>query len=339
VLLATQGTLGLGAVIAAVLTLRGELQVWHLVAIGAMQGTAFSFNMPARQAYIADLVERPILGNAVALNNAGMNFCRIAGPAMAGAMLAVPRVGVGGVFVAMAAMYGAVLVSLLRLPERPIGGPTIEKARPRPASGRDQMLEGLHYIRTSPVLLGLLGSAFLALFFGMPYQTLMPLFAERVFEVGAGGLGALMAATGVGALVGSLGIAAFSQARNLARVQAGLGIGFGLALTGFALAPSFPWAVGALLLVGLLSSAYTALNSTLILANTEPRLYGRVMSVYLLTFATIPLGAMPMAWFADHVGGRWTVAVAGLIVALAVGGLSLLRSLQRPAGSAANAHD
>ena len=261
ILLATQGSLALGAAIIAVLTLRGMLQVWHLVALGLTQGIAFSFNMPARQAYMADLVDRPLLGNAVALNNAGMNFCRIVGPAIAGALLALPAAGVGGVFVAIAAMYVTVWLSLLRLPDRPPGGQT-DRERSRPTSGREQLLEGLRYLGASPVLLGLLGSAFVALFFGMPYQTLMPLFAERVFEVGAGGLGALMAAVGVGALAGSLAVAAVSQSRHLGRIQVALGIGFGLALVGFALAPSFPLAIVALLLVGFLSAGYTAVNST-----------------------------------------------------------------------------
>ena len=137
-----------------------------------------SFNMPARQVYIAELVGARLLRNAVALNNTGLNFCRVAGPALAGALLAAPEIGVGGVFVAMALMYGVVLVSLLRLP--PSKPP--EGAQQRPgARGWAELVEGLAYIGRSPVLLALLGLAFVPLIFGVPYQTLMPLFAEEVF--------------------------------------------------------------------------------------------------------------------------------------------------------------
>src|ERR671916_2323665 len=165
---------------------------------------------------------------------------------------------------------------------------------------------------------------FLALFFGMPFQTLMPVFAERVYGVGAAGLGILMAAVGLGALVGSVVVATFSTSPHAARLQVGFGVGFGLALVGFGLAPSFAVAVVMLALVGLLSSAYSAMNNTLVMGNTPPHLYGRVMSVHLMTFASMPLGAFPMAWLADHVGGQAVVIADGLIVAAAVGGIALL---------------
>ena len=330
ILMATQGTLGVGAATLAALTLSGTLQVWHLVALGAVQGVAFAFNMPARQAYVAELVGRPLIRNAVALNNAGMNFCRVAGPSLAGALLALPAIGVGGVFVVMTLMYALVILSLFRLPNDALGAPgqpIVEATSPsaaRRASGWADLLEGLAYIRSSPTLLTLFGMGFLALFFGMPFQTLMPVFADRVYGVGAAGLGVLMAAVGLGALGGSLVVATFSSSPHAARLQIGFGVGFGLALVGFGLSPSFPVAVVMLGLVGLLSSAYSALNNTLVMGNTPPHLYGRVMSVHLMTFATMPLGAFPMAWLADHVGGQPVVIGDGLIVAAAVGGIALL---------------
>jgi Na+/melibiose symporter-like transporter len=251
-----------------------------------------------------------------------MNFCRVADPALAGALLAVPSIGVNGVFVVMALMYGVVLASLLRLPRRPRDGRVESPDRPR-SSSWEQLLEGLGYLRSSPVLLALLGMGFLAMFFGMPFQTLMPLFAEHVFGVGAGGLGVLMSAVGLGALAGSLTVAALSRFPRPAQLQLGFGIAFGLGLVAFALAPSFLLAVLALVLVGFASSAYSALNSTLVMANTQPRLHGRVMSVYLLTFATMPLGAFPLALLADQLGGPPVVAGAGLMVAGAIGGVGL----------------
>lgn len=318
VLVFTQSVLGLGAVALAVLTMTGRLDVWHLLAIGLMQGTSFAFNMPARQAYIADLVGRPLLRNAVALNNAGMNFCRIAGPSLAGVLLSIAGVGIAGVFVLMAVMYGIVVATLLRLPDS------------RPAARRsdggnswDQLVEGLRYVTSSPVLVALMGVAFLTLVLGMPFQTLMPVFAERVYAVGAGGLGVLMGSVGVGALCGSVAVAALVNVPRPGLLQVGFGMGFGLSLVGFALAPTFLLAVVALLLVGFASSAYTALNNTLVMGNTEPRFYGRVMSVYMLTFATMPVGAVPLSWLTDQVGARMTLAVAGGTVVAAIAAVAL----------------
>jgi MFS family permease len=320
VLLMTQATLCVAAAVLTVLMAAGWLQVWHLIALGLVQGMAFSFNMPARQAYIAELVGQPLLRSAVALNNAGVNFCRIAGPALGGALLALPFVGIGGVFATMTLMYLVVIGTLLALPQSTAAAPAPPGAG---TSGRDQLLEGLRYLRGSPALLALLGMAFITIFFGMPYQQLMPVFSERVFLVGAAGLGVLMAASGVGSLAGSLAVAGLAGARQPALLQLGLGIGFGLALVAFALAPVYPLAVALLVVVGFTSSAYTTLNSTLIMSNTEPRLYGRVMSVYLLTFAVMPLAAVPMGWLAEQVGGRATVAGSGTLVALAVLAIAL----------------
>ena len=124
-LIGSQSTLGLAAAALAVLGLTGHLQVWHVVASAFVQGAAFAFNMPARQAYIAELVARPQLANAAALNNAGQNLCRVAGPALAGMLMAVPWIGIGGAFLAMAGMYVLALAVLFRLPGQPRpDGPT-----------------------------------------------------------------------------------------------------------------------------------------------------------------------------------------------------------------------
>jgi MFS family permease len=322
ILLSTQTILGVSAAALALLSLAGALRPWHLVALGLCQGTAFAFNMPARQAYVAELVGGDLLRSAVALNNAGVNFCRIAGPAVAGVLLAVPWIGVAGVFVTMTVMYAFVLSSLLRLPTRP--APAAQPDAPRRPAGFAQLAEGLSYIRSSPVLVALLGLAFAPLFFGMPFQTLMPVFAERVFAAGPSGLGALMAAHGVGALAGSLLVAATPGVRRPTLLQLGFGVAFGVSLVGFGLAPSLELAAAALLVVGAASAAYTALNSTLIMANTEPRLHGRVMSVYLMTFALMPVASMPAAWLADRVGAPSVVVGTGLIVAAVVAGVAVL---------------
>ena len=322
VLLITQGVLALASGALAALAFAGALQVWHLFIFGAVQGTAFSFNMPARQAYIAEVVGPKLLRNALALNNAGMNFSRIVGPSLAGGILAVGALGVGGAFAGMSAMYAVVLLALLRLPPRRTDQE--DSDRPRREGGWAQMMEGLGYVKSSPTLMALLALAFLPIFFGMPFQTLMPLFAEEVHGVGAAGLGALMTSVGVGALVGSLVVATLSGRPRLGTLQLGVGVGFGLSLVAFALAPSFMLAIAVLAVVGATSAAQMALNQTLVMANTLPRLHGRIMSVYMLTFALMPVATLPSAWLADRIGGPATIAGLGALVAGSVVAVALL---------------
>jgi MFS family permease len=318
VLLASQAVLGACAAVIAALSVANVLEPWHLIAVGLGQGTAFAFNVPARQALVTDLVGPARLRSAVALNTSFTNACRIVGPALAGVLLSLPGVGVTGVFVAVAAMYvlGVASVAAIRVP------PPSRDARR--GSAYAQLVEGLAYIRSSPVLLALLGLAVVPPFFGLPFQMLLPLFAETVYSVGATGLGVLTAATGAGALAGALAVSAVAESRRPAVLQLGLGVAFGLALVGFGATPPFAVAVALLIVAGFASSAYTALNNTLVMANSEPRLHGRVMSVYLLTLGATPVAAFPMSWLADRLGGPPTVALGGVIVAVVVAGVALL---------------
>ena len=316
VLFGSQSTLGLSAAALAILGLTGSLQVWHIIAASFVQGAAFAFNMPARQAYIAELVPRPQLPNAAALNNAGQNFCRVAGPALGGVLLALPGVGIGGAFLAMAIMYAMAISVIFRLP----GG----SGRTVRAGGAAQVLEGLRYARSSRAIVALIGMNLVVVVFGQSYQTLMPVVAERVFGVGAEGLGLLLASSGAGALAGALMVASLSRFRRPAALQLGLAIGLGVALIAFALTRWFPVAVALLIVVGFMFSAFSALNNTLLMANTDPRLTGRVMSIYLLTWGAMPLGWLPLAWLADRAGAPVAVALSGAIVSSVVLGVAIL---------------
>jgi MFS family permease len=187
---------------------------------------------------------------------------------------------------------------------------------------RAQLFEGLRYVRASPTILALIGMNLIVVVFGMPYQTLMPVFAERVYEAGASGLGLLLAGSGAGALAGAVSMAALSGFRRPSLLQLGLAIALGVALVAFALTRWFPLAVALMVVVGFLFSAFSALNNTLLMAHTEPRLTGRVMSIYLLTWAAMPIGALPLAWLAEQAGAPLAIALAGGIVVMGVAALS-----------------
>lgn len=318
VIIVTQSAHLINTAVLATLAVTGLLVFWHLLVSGVVAGVAFAFSMPARQAYLADLAGAH-KRNAVALNSAGLNGMRIIGPAIAGGLLSVPFLGAGGVFAVMACLYGAVLVTLFRLPDPPVG-PDLEAGSP----GWLRMLDGLRYVRSSPTLLALMGLAIVPLLFGVPFQSLLPLFAEKVFAAGPAGLGTLYSALGLGALVGSVFAAGLARASRTALLQLALGVAFGLALTAFAAAPSHLAALPLLFVVGLTSAAYAALNGTMVVGNADPRLYGRVMSVYFIGHSVIPIGALPMALVADAIGGPATVALAGMVVAATVASVAVL---------------
>ena len=320
VLLLTQGLVGVTAVVVAVLIATGTVQVWHLFVVTLVQGTAFAFNIPARQALIAELVPRGELGNALALYNAGLNLNRVAGPAMGGALLTLPAVGPGGVFAGMALLYLVVLAMLQRLPATQVPRYATSGEAPRTRRGAtvDQLLVGLRYVASQRQLRRLMLLAFLPLLFGMPYQGLMPALADRVFGVDAAGLGALLTANGAGALAGSLLLAALSGRVVLARLQLIAGMCFGGGLVAFALCGAFLPGLLLVALVGASSSIYTAVNNTLLMAHAPPEYHGRVMGVYMMTFAAMPLSALPTAWTADRVGLPLTLAVCGAVAGVTV---------------------
>jgi hypothetical protein len=184
-----------------------------------------------------------------------------------------------------------------------------------------QLGAGLTYVFGRPDLRRLLLLAFLPLLFGMPYQALMPAIAAQVFEVDAAGLGALLTANGLGALGGSIAVAGMvgaGAASRLARLQYGSGILFGTALTGFALMEALLPALVLVAVVGGAAAAYTALNNTLLMGQTPPEYHGRVMGVYMMTFAAMPLSALPAAWVAERVGLSPTLALCGVLSAAVV---------------------
>lgn len=318
VLLATQAIVGISAAVTSALIFTGLIQVWHLFVVAFVQGTAFSFHMPARQALMAELVGPDDLANALALYNTGLSLNRVLGPAIGGALLTVPAVGAGGLFAIMAGLYGVVLAMLFKLPAESAAQGTRMRVRAT-GSRLGQMAGGLRYVTGRPGLRRLLLLAVLPTVFASPYQSLMPAVAVRVFDVDAAGLGALMTANGVGALAGSLAIAGIGGgARRLSRVQFAAGVAFGMALVGFALVGVFVPALALVALAGGASAAYASVNISLLMGQTEREYHGRVMSVYMMTFAMMPLSSVPAAWVADQVGLPITLAACGALSALVV---------------------
>ncbi len=309
-----QSTQSLGMILAFVLAglvWLGAVQFWQVLAIGTLRGILLSFNQPTRQALISELVPRADLTNAVALNSATINTTRVFGGALAGVLIGI--VGVAGCFFLNGLSFVAVVwaLALMQIPPRPAG-------RARQGIVR-AVGEGLSYIRREPALAGLVLAGLVPMVFGMPYMTLLPVFADQVLGIGNEGYGLMVALTGVGALVGALAVAALGTFRHKGRLMLGVMTGFGLMLILFALSGWTPLSLVLLLGVGCGSTTYLALNNTLLQMHSSEEMRGRVLSVFFLNRGLVPLGTMLAGFAAGLVGAQLTVAaMGGAIIVLAL---------------------
>lgn len=299
------------AILTAVLVQADLIAIWHLIVIGAIEGVVWVFNMPARQALVPELVEDDRLMGAIALNSAGFNVTRIVGPAAAGVLIGTPWCGIGGVWYIVALCHGVFILSLARLPDgrRPLA------ARRHTGSVLRQIGSGFRYVGTTPALLVLMAMAAVPIILGMSYQTLLPVFQERVLRVGPRELGLLYAGAGTGALTGALTLASLSGVRRKDALQIGFGIAFGVALVLFARMPAFWAALAAVVLVGFAGNTFTALNSTLLMMTADRAYHGRVISIYEMLWSGMMFASWPVGMAVDAAGAPVTVTVFGVLVA------------------------
>jgi MFS family permease len=308
--------------------LTGHIQVWHLVALSGLLGLINAFDIPVRQAFVVEMVEKKEdLGNAIALNSSLVNSARLIGPSLAGLLIAA--FGEGICFLVNAASYLAVILA--------IGAMRLKPAKPR--GNRKHVLhelrEGVGYafgsapIRSILILIALMGLV------GMPYTVLMPVFAREILQGGAHTFGFLMAAAGLGALASTIFLASRKSVLGLGRVivvATGL---FGLGLIGFALSRALPLSLLFLGMTGFGAMAMIASSNTVVQTIVEDEKRGRVMSFFTMAvMGMTPLGSLAAGALADNVGAPATLIAAG-IACLATGAvfssrLPALREVVRP---------
>jgi len=283
------------------------IRIWHLVVIGLFQGVIFAFNMPTRQALIPEVVSDDLLANALALNSTGMNLNRVLAPALAGILIAShPAVA----FDVVAVFYFFSALLLLRLPSR--GGSSASHSK----NPLVDIADGLAYVVREKQLLLLVVMAFVPVLVGMPYRQLLPVFQQDVLHVGPHVLGMMYTAVGVGSLIGSVTVAALARSPRKSEIQVLAGVAFGLFLALFALSSVLPLSLGLLVLVGLASMGYMTINSVLLMEAADPAYYGRVMSLYMITFSMSPVAMLPIGYLVDRVGAQKTEAGAGIVLAV-----------------------
>ena len=304
ILLITQTTSMLLALLLAILTLTDNIRIWEVFALASLLGVVNAFDVPTRQAFVVEIVTRDDLPNAIALNSSMFNGARIVGPALAG--LTVAAVGEGWCFLLNAASFLAVLGALLAMrlpPHQPIHvkGTVLNHA-----------IEGLAYVARSVPIRSLLLLSGMSSLTGMAYVVLMPVFAQDILHGTPMTLGALMSAAGFGALLAALTLAMRPSLKGISTWIANGAFGFGISLSLFAASSNVWLSAFFLVVVGYTMMLQMASSNTLIQSMVPDAYRGRTMAAYSMVFMGMaPFGALLAGLVADALGAPTTVALGG----------------------------
>ena len=307
-LFCTQATMGLLALGLGLLVVTGYVRLWHVYVFAFLLGSAAAFDSPARQTFVAELVDDDLLPNAVGLNSTSFNAARMIGPAIAGALIAA--VGTGWVFLINAASFIAVLISLTVLRTLPL--------RERPARARGSLLEGFRYVLRRDDLKAVLLMLFLIGTFGLNFPIFISTMSVSVFHAGAGAYGLLTSMMAAGSVIGALMVAA--RPRPGIRVLLIGALFFGLGCAAAAAMPNYASFGVALMLVGIAAQTVTTSTNSFVQTSTEHGMRGRVIAILLaIVLGGTPVGAPIIGWIADALGPRWALGVgaaSGVLAAL-----------------------
>ena len=306
-LLVTQVMAGLISLITGILIATKVILFWHFIVLAMLQGITFAFIAPLRQSIIVRLAKPGNLMSAIALSSTSFNIMAIAGPAAVGILLTfmLPEYvyyTIVGFFAA-----GIVLLSFINLPREAAG-----------ATGAFHLdvAEGFRFIAGNRQILVLLLVALVLSFFCVPYIYMMPALAVGTLKLDQKGLGFLLAAAGIGALIGSLAAGSLAAIKHKGILMLVLVFIFGCGVALCAQFQSFPLAMLMILCASVCGTANATLNNTMLLMGTPPALHGRVISIFTMTAALTPIGALPMGAMADFIGIPFTFLIAGSIAVL-----------------------
>jgi MFS family permease len=313
VVVAMQALMMIQATVLAALVFTGSVEYWHVLLLSAVFGTINAFEIPARQAFLLEMVKsREDLPNAIALNSSIFNGARLIGPAIAGFVIA--SWGESVAFISNAVSYVAVLIALVamdveRLPPKRIRGRVF-------ASLRAGFTYGFGFLPIRLVL-NLVAAAAL---FGVPFTVLLPVFAVEILHGDARTLGFLMSATGVGALSGALFLAARETVRGLSKVITACALLFGASLIVFGLSRVLWLSLVTLAIAGFGMMVLMAASNTFLQTVADDDKRGRIVSMYTMSYIGLaPFGSLLAGAFAQRVTAPVTIALGGISVMVAAG--------------------
>jgi MFS family permease len=312
-----------------VLTLWGNIQLWHILLLTLIHGISEAADNPARQSLVSDLVDKGAVMNAISLNAASFYGTRLLGPAIGGFLIAAAGTGIG--FLINALTFVPYIVALI----------FINPPRSSRLEGKTwgNFKDGLAYVRTTKVALTILIVVGLISVFMVSYQTLMPIFANDILRVGPKGLGFLSAATGLGAVIGSLLLAFHSHHINRqGRFICLMATAFGLSLLIFSFSKVFWLSLLCLVVAGASSTSFSSSSNAVLQTIVPANLRGRVMGVFTSTsqgsnvFGSLLIGSLGSAFGAP--GG---LAISSAIaITVAISSFALVagfRHLRQPTSS------
>lgn len=325
VMIATQSALAVIAAVLGLVTLSGRDSVALIYALMALAATAFAFDNPARQSLIPKLVSKEHLPNALSLNTTIFQLAHIIGPTLAGIIIYASPQGVALVYIINALSFLAVIIALLLM--RTSG--RVEEAQ---AMNLSALLEGLRFVRRTPIIWSTMLLDFIATFFASSTY-LLPIFAKDILRVGAQGYGLLAAAPAVGALVAGVAMSLLGRIRQQGPILLLSVTIYGLAIILFGLSPWFITSFLFLALSGAADTVSTVIRGTIRQLATPDRLRGRMTAVNMVFFMGGPqLGELEAGLAAALVGTQPSVVLGGLgclvAVALVAARVPRLRAYQ-----------
>lgn len=298
----------------------GTVVFWDFIWFGFFNGTVLALSMPARQAFVPELIPQPLIFTAMALNTSGWNLSRIVGPALAGLLIAwlaggdkQSAFGVGVVYVVIASLYLASALTTL-LVDRP--GLSSQEQR---GGTYQEMREGLAYVLEHPPIFALLLLSIIPFLFGMPLNTLLPAFNQDVLGGHADSLGVLVSAMGGGAIIGSMMMAAMGDMRRKGFWLIVSSLGWAIATGLFGFSGNLAAALLAIASIGLISAWNMSLNRGLIQHAVDSHMRGRIMSIDMMFHGLMPLGVFPISWVAEGYGVGTALVVSGGTFAVLIG--------------------
>jgi MFS family permease len=305
-LIITQTSMMVLAFILAALAFSHLVQAWHIIVLAFGLGVANAFDAPARQSFVLEMVEREDLTNAIALNSTMFNTATALGPAVSGVTYAL--FGPAWCFMINGISYIAVIVALLLMKLKSQTSPV------RGTSIKADLKEGIHYVKSHPMIRTLIGLVGVVCLFGISFSTLIPAWAVTVLRGDAKTNGLLLSARGTGALFSALFIASLGRFRFKGKLLTLGTFAFPILLIVFTFVRWLPLSLFMLVGVGGATILIMNLANALVQTLVPDSLRGRVMGIYALTFfGLMPIGALWIGAVAQHIGAPNAIIIASLI--------------------------
>lgn len=303
------------AMVLGLLTLSGRVEVWHIYAVTSLTSAVNVFGQPARVSLISATVPRTHLMNAITLNQVIQQSAQLVGPTLAG--LVVAWAGPASAYFANATLFIPALAGLAAL--------RVETPRPTGARGMrfSNVLEGLNFVRRTPVLVGLILLDTTATLFGS-YRALMPVFAKDILHVGPAGLGTLLSAPALGAVLGTIGILSIGNVQRKGLMVLMSTSLYACALVFFGVSHWFGLSLALAGTLGLLDAMGVSVRQTTVQLRTPEHLRGRATSIQQIFAMGAPsLGYLLAGTMASAMGPRLTLFLAGGVIISVVGIIAL----------------